>query len=141
MDNDSRSWKSSLRFAFSYRKWAGYAISLLGVVQLLIHWGWYLLNVGGNLDLSWHVAEHLGVTTSMLATAILWPWTGIILIVIGVLYVIFIGEPPSGVQRHQAWPYVGWAIFAFVFASMVNYDNSCLIYLSRTYQLMGKRRV
>jgi hypothetical protein len=36
----------------------------------------------------------------------------------GILYVVFIGEPTAGVQRHPAWPYIGWAIVAFVIVSI-----------------------
>ena len=110
--------KSSLRSAFSPRKWPGYALSLLGLGQTLYHWGWSLLDIGGRLDTLWRIAESVGGTPAMLTTAILWPWTGIILIISGVMYVVFVGEPTSGVQRHHSWPYVGWAIAAFVFVSM-----------------------
>jgi hypothetical protein len=112
--------KWSFRSAFSIRKWPGYALWFLGLVQTSIHWGWFtLLDNIGRLDMLWRAAESAGGTPAMLTTAILWPWTGIILIVFGVLYVVFVGEPPSGVQRHPWWPYVGWAIVAFVFVSMV----------------------
>lgn len=110
--------KLSFRSAFSVRKWAGYALSLLGLVQQSIYWGWSLLDIGGRLDFLWHIAESAGGTPAMLTTAIFWPWTGIILIASGVLYVVFVGEPTSGVQRHHWWPYVGWGIAGFVFASM-----------------------
>jgi len=110
--------KSPLRSAFSSLKWPGYALSALGLLQQTIHWGWSLLDVGGRLDVLWRIAESLGGTPALLTTAILWPWTGIILIVSGVLYVVFVGEPSSGVQRHHWWPYVGWAIAGIVFASM-----------------------
>jgi hypothetical protein len=110
---------SSLRAAFSIRKWPGYALSLLGLVQTFLHWGWFtLLDNIGRLDILWRAAESIGGTPAMLTTVILWPWTGVILIVSGVLYVIFVCEPTGGVQRHHWWPYVGWAIAAFVFVAM-----------------------
>jgi hypothetical protein len=108
----------SLRSALSPRKWPGYALSLLGLWKMAIHYGWDILDIGGRLDVFWRIAESLGATTALVTTIILWPWTGIILIAAGVLYVIFVGEPPAGVQRHHGWQYVGWAIVAFVFVSM-----------------------
>jgi hypothetical protein len=109
---------ASLRSAFSPRKWPGYALTLLGLGQTFVHYGWDVLHIGGRLDVLWRVAESLGATTALVTSVILWPWTGIILIVSGVLYVVFVGEPTIGVQRHHWWPYVGWAIVAFVFVSM-----------------------
>jgi len=36
-----------------------------------------------------------------------------------VSYVIFVGEPEKGIQRHHWWPYVGWLIFAASFVTIV----------------------
>jgi hypothetical protein len=40
------------------------------------------------------------------------------LIVAGVAYTIFVGEPKSGTQRHAWWPYVAASVFAVCFAMM-----------------------
>jgi hypothetical protein len=41
-------------------------------------------------------------------------WIALALIAFGLLYIIFVGEPRSGVQRHPFLPYLGWIIVAFV---------------------------
>lgn len=101
----------NLRAALSVRKWPGYAISLLGVA-------WQFLDIGGRLELLWRIVEGMGGTPAAIAAAILWPWTGVLLIAVGLCYSLFVGEPPKGVQRHHWWPYVGWATFALAFVSM-----------------------
>lgn len=90
---------------------AGHAIWLLGVA-------WQFLDIGGRLDMLWRIVEGMGGKPAIIAAVILWPWTGVALIVIGIGYVIFIGEPEKGVQRHHWWPYVGWGIFALSFVAM-----------------------
>jgi hypothetical protein len=109
---------ASLWSALSPRKWPGYALSLLGIGLSGLRYGWDFLDIGGRLDVFWRIAEGLGATTGLVTAIILWPWTGILLIAAGVLYVVFVGEPPTGVQRHHGWLYVGWGIVAFVFAAM-----------------------
>jgi hypothetical protein len=85
------------------------------------------------------MSQSLGDTTALMTTVILWPWTGIIMIASGVLYVILVGEPTSGAQRHHWWPYVGWAIVAFIFVSMallaLYATNCCCIYLTAATDL------
>jgi hypothetical protein len=101
-----------IRSGFSTRKLAGYAISALGLL-------WEIGDWGGRLDFFVRVAESMGATPAMIATAITSPWTGIVLIVTGITYVVFVGEPEKGVQRHPWWPYVGWTIFAVSLISLV----------------------
>jgi hypothetical protein len=44
---------------------------------------------------------------------------GLLVLGLGILYLVFIGEPEKGVQRHHWWPYVGWAIFAFAAITVI----------------------
>jgi hypothetical protein len=96
----------------SPRKWPGHAVWILGAV-------WKFLDIGGRLDLFSRIVESMGGSAAMLASLLLSPWTSVGLIVGGLGYVVFVGEPGKGTQRHHWWPYVGWAIFAVTLLSMV----------------------
>jgi hypothetical protein len=101
-----------LKSLFSWRKLPGHAIWLAGLI-------WKLSDIGGRLDFLSRVVEGMGGTPAMVAGVLISPWTSIGLIVAGLGYVVLVGEPPKGVQRHQFWPYLGWAIFAVSTISMV----------------------
>jgi|SRR5271165_6352371 len=104
--------KAKFLSAFSLRKLPGHAIWVLGVV-------WKLLDIAGHLDVFSRMVEGMGGTPAMLANVLLSPLTSVGMIAIGISYVVFVGEPEKGVQRHVWWPYVGWAIFAISLISMV----------------------
>jgi hypothetical protein len=77
------------------------------------------LDVGGRLDLFRHVAESVGGTPAMLAAVVSSIWTSVALIAGGIGYIVFVGEPKQGVQRHYLLPYVGWALFVIACLSMM----------------------
>jgi hypothetical protein len=101
-----------LRSLFTLQKIPGHALWLLGL-------GWRFLDIGGRLDVLQRVVEGMGGTPAMIASVVSSIWTSITLIALGIAYIVFIGEPQKGVQRHHAWPYVGWAIFAVSLVCMV----------------------
>ena len=43
----------------------------------------------------------------------------IMLLVSGIAYLIFVGQPEKGVQRHPFWPYLTWSIFGLCFAATI----------------------
>jgi hypothetical protein len=55
----------------------------------------------------------------MVASLVSAPWASVTLVVAGIGYLCLVGEPEKGIQRHYWWPYVGWAIFASIFISMI----------------------
>jgi len=58
-----------------------------------------------------HVAHSVGGWISVSAS-VPSQWVGLIMVAVGLLYVIFIGEPNKGVQRHPFWPYLAWSVVA-----------------------------
>jgi hypothetical protein len=94
-----------LRPFLSLRKLPGVLLTAFGL-------GWKLLDIGGRLDLFIRIAESMGGSLALLATALLSPWTSVGLVAVGVGYVVFVGEPEKGAQRHPWWPYAGWALLA-----------------------------
>jgi hypothetical protein len=103
--------RSRVWAALSPGKWPGYAVAILGAA-------WHYLDVGGRLDLAWHVVEGMGGTPALIAQVLLWQWTGLVLVAAGLGYVVFVGEPKQAV-RHHWWRYVGWSIFSLVLVAMI----------------------
>jgi hypothetical protein len=101
-----------VKLLFSWRKLPGHAIWVLGG-------GWKLLDIGGRLDLLSRMVESIGGTPAVLASALVSPWASVALITVGIGYVVLIGEPQKGAQRHPWWPYVGWTVFAATLVSML----------------------
>jgi hypothetical protein len=84
---------------------------LLGLPGQLIHWGWVSLDVLGHLDILWRIVESMGGSPALVA-AIISSWQfSLGLIVSGLLYLIFVGEPKAGVQRHPSLPYLAASVF------------------------------
>jgi len=102
----------------SWRRLTGIAVTLLGVALGALHWGWIALDYAGRLLLLWQVAESLGGTPAMVAR-VLSSWEfALALIVIGLAYTIFVGEPKSGVVRHPSLPYLALALLIVCIASI-----------------------
>ncbi len=101
------------RSLFTWRKLPGHALWVLGL-------GWKGLDILGHFDMAQRVVEAMGGTPAMIASVLSSTWTSVALVVAGIGYIVLVGEPEKGVQRHHWWPYVGWAIFAFSVASMVS---------------------
>lgn len=97
---------------FSWRRLPGLLLGLLGIV-------WRLADYFGRLDVLVRVAEGLGGTPPMLVSAILSPWFSVALVLGGAAYIVFIGEPQRGVQRHPWWPYIGWITFGLCLTTMI----------------------
>lgn len=103
---------------FSWRKIWGTALAGLGLLGQLIHWGWISLDVLGRADVGWRIAETMGGSVALAAT-ILSSWQfSLALIVVGLTYIIFVGEPEAGVKRHPSLPYIASAVLFICIAAM-----------------------
>jgi hypothetical protein len=89
------------RRIFSYSKLPGITIAIIGVA-------WRVLDWGGRLDFLWHMVEALGGNAAMIATIISSPLSSVALIVVGLSYVIFVGEPVVTTIRGPLVPVIGW---------------------------------
>jgi hypothetical protein len=91
---------------------------LLGLPGQLIHWSWASLDVLGHLDILWRIVESMGGSPALVADVISsWPFS-LGLIVAGLLYLIFVGEPQAGVQRHPSLPYAAASVFLICLFTM-----------------------
>jgi hypothetical protein len=88
------------------------ALTVLGL-------GWKFLDVGGRLDLLSRIVEGMGGSPAMVASTVSSIWFSIALVICGVAYIVFVGEPEKGVQRQAFWPYLGWIVFGLCFTAMV----------------------
>jgi hypothetical protein len=105
---------------FSWRKIWGLGIMLLGLPGQLIHWGWVSLDFLGRVDVFWHIVESMGGSRALVANFISSWQFSLGLIVVGLLYLIFVGEPRAGVQRHPSLPYVAASIFLICLTTMAS---------------------
>jgi hypothetical protein len=105
---------------FSWRKIWATALTILGLCGQLLHWGWLSLDVFGRLDVGWRVVETMGGTPALAASVISsWPFS-LALMVVGLAYLIFVGEPKAGVQRHPALPYLAAAVLFICVAGIIS---------------------
>jgi hypothetical protein len=106
------------RSLFSWRKIWATAITALGLFGQLIHWGWVSLDILGRLDVGWRIVETMGGTAALAAT-VLSSWQfSLGLIVIGLSYLIFVGEPDAGANRHPSLPYLAASVLFVCIAAM-----------------------
>jgi len=111
-DVKSISGKLFLRRASSLLSWRrifGPIITVFGLFLSAIHWGWIAADIFGRLDVVWRVVEAMGGTPAMIATLLSSWWFSLALIIGGVAYTVFVGEPEKGTQRHHWWPYAAGA--------------------------------
>lgn len=97
---------------FSPRYWPGYAIFIAGFF-------WQIIEFLGNLDFLRTLAGNSGIAPAMIVHFVLSPLFGMILMIVGMAFVIFIGEPKVGVQRQAWWPIIGWSVFGMCFTAIV----------------------
>jgi hypothetical protein len=107
-----------LKSLFSSRRIWGPALTILGLIGQAAHWGWQSLDALGRLDVLWRVVETMGGTPAMIASVIASWQFSLALIIIGVGYTVFVGEPESGTQRHVWWPYLAASVFFICVAAM-----------------------
>lgn len=64
-------------------------------------------------------AKALGGAPGMIASIVMSSYFAPIAGVVAAAYIVLIGEPKKGTQRHHWWPYFGWIVFGFLLSSMV----------------------
>lgn len=106
-----KGFRERVRGLFSLRKLPGIGITLFGLVWQAAHGGWILLDWAGRASLFLDAVKSMGGDPAVIASVVNSPFFGVGLIVVGIGYVVFVGEPHAGVQRHAWWPYVGWGFF------------------------------
>ena len=89
-------------------------------------WGFFFLLLikeipdwKARIDFWLAAAKAAGGYTAVAATVIASPYSSLGLAAAGVLWMLFVGEPQKGVQRHHWLPYLGWAIFGICFSAVV----------------------
>lgn len=96
-------WKR-LRALGERRRWPGWAMSLVGLIKTLDQWD-------ERIRVAYDIARDLGGDPEMISVFLRSPWLGPGMIAAGVVYLIFVGEPTVGVQRHPRWQTIGWSVF------------------------------
>lgn len=69
---------------------------------------WWIESVGST-------RSYIGLVTSMIAS----PYFSAALVIIGVLWLLFVGEPKVGVLRSYCWLYVGWSMVALLVIAVI----------------------
>jgi hypothetical protein len=106
---------------FTWRRIWGPALTLLGLLLQAVRLGWLSLDVLGRLDVLWRIVESTGGSTALVVSVISSWQFGFGLIVVGLAYTIFVGEPKAGVQRHPALPYIAASVFAICATSLAGF--------------------
>ena len=96
-------WKR-LRALGEKRRWPGWAMSLVGLLKTVDQWD-------ERIRVAYDISRELGGDPEMISAFLRSPWLGPSMIAAGMIYVVFIGEPTVGVQRHPRWQIVGWSVF------------------------------
>lgn len=65
------------------------------------------------------VAKSSGGRLAMVAEALAWPYFSPTLAIVGVLYLLLVGQPKKSVQRHPLFPIIGWISVTICFAAIV----------------------
>ncbi len=93
-------------------KLPGWAALLLVIIQIVPDWK-------SRIDFWLDVAERTGGYVAVAAGIFLSPYFTPGLLLGGLLWIVFAGEAPRGVQRHHWLRYVGWSVFLICFTALV----------------------
>lgn len=108
-----RLWRDRVRPLFTQRiKLPGWAAMLVAVAAYVPDWH-------SRIEFWWSVAKGAGGHLAMLAAVVASPYFTPALFVGGLLWVLFVGEPAKGVQRHHWLRYVGWSIVSICLAAVI----------------------
>jgi hypothetical protein len=69
---------------------------------------------------AYHIMHELGGEPEMIAAVVESPWFSATLVIGGVGYLVFVGEPKKGVQRQPWWPIIGWSVFGICLLGTVS---------------------
>jgi hypothetical protein len=99
---------------FSPRRIWGPALTILGLIVQAAHWAGRSLEILGRLDVVWRIVETMGGNRAIVARIISSWQFGLGLIVAGVGYTVFLGEPEKGHNGTHGGPM--WLLACFLFA-------------------------
>jgi hypothetical protein len=99
---------------FSPRRIWGPALTILGLIVQAAHWAGRSLEILGRLDVLWRIVETMGGNRAIVARIISSWQFGLGLIVAGVGYTVFLGEPEKGHNGTHGGPM--WLLACFLFA-------------------------
>ncbi|HLH95224.1 MAG TPA: hypothetical protein VKW08_08900 [Xanthobacteraceae bacterium] len=98
---------------------------------ILIAWGLFIVipDIKDRLEFWWDAARYLGGNMEAITNLLTSPVFGIILILAGVAYLVFVEEERRPASRHKIWPIISWAVvgatsFAAFVVSIVSYVNA-----------------
>jgi hypothetical protein len=118
---------ANFRRFLTARKVPGWAFIALFIFDNVPDWK-------GRFDFWADAASHSSVYLTIMVTVISSPIFSVFLLAAGLGYLLFIGEPPVGVQRHWIWPVAGWSVFSICFVSM-----GCVIGITYFQVLVDQR--
>ncbi|WP_157096334.1 hypothetical protein [Methylosinus sp. R-45379] len=114
---------------FKEVKLPGWALFLYGLFVLIP-------DVKSRIDFWWDASQYLGGNVAAIGSGLTSPLSGIILMVVGVVYVVLVDEPKRPVFR-QAWLRVaGWFTFGMIFLAVF-----AVTLISYVAQEIGPRRI
>jgi hypothetical protein len=105
-------WRERLRRLFNRRQWPAWAIGLYLVITEVPDWR-HRLDFW--LDTAESVNPYLGIVAAVLSSGY-FRW-GLFGAAVG--YLILVGEPRRGVQRHHWWPYLAWTVLAICVTAVI----------------------
>jgi hypothetical protein len=84
-------------------KLPGWLFLLLAIIMAIPDWK-------SRYEFWLEVAKSSGGQLAMVANVLAWPYFSPALAIAGVLYLLLVGQPKKGVQRHPLIPIIGWVI-------------------------------
>jgi len=107
---ESRGLVQRVRHLFTRRKMPAWMVILLLAVEEIPDWK-------SRFDFWLDAVRNMGGEIGIAATVIASPLFSFAVLAGAILYLVFVGEPAKGVQRHHWWPYLGWGFFGICFAA------------------------
>jgi hypothetical protein len=113
---------------FTIRKLPGWLGILLGAISRLA-------SQEERIRQAYHLVREMGGEPEAIVTIIQSPLFSVALVIAGVTYLIFVGEPQQGTQRHPAWPIIGYSVAGICLTAMIS------VFLWGQYNLSIKQQV
>jgi len=98
---------------FTFRKLPGWAEIAVGVAARISSHEERIRN-------AFEVMRDMGGDPEMIASVVTSPWFSAGLILSGVSYLVFVGEPQKGAQRQPWWPILGWSVVSISVVTLLS---------------------